>query len=91
MRVTNYVVTARMGQNGRFSTMSPFMIIEKLKMVLSFHIGVSHSKLSNVVQLLGKHTLRRLYECLVESMAAILQRSVHARTDTHTHARHICS
>ena len=80
MRVTNYVVTARMGQNGRFSTMSPFMIIEKLKMVLSFHIGVSHSKLSNVVQLLGKHTLCRLYECLVESMAAILQRSAHGQT-----------
>ena len=39
MRVTNYVVTASMGQIERFSTVSHFMIVEKLKTVLSFHIG----------------------------------------------------
>ena len=39
MRVTNYVVTASMGQIERFSTVSHFMIVEKLKKVLSFHIG----------------------------------------------------
>jgi len=44
MRVTNNVVTARMGQNGLFSTVSPFMIGEKVQMVLSFHIGVNHTQ-----------------------------------------------